>query len=654
MASLVTAETEEETAYLDSFITYKVGDEVELQNLSVTELNGKRGKILQYFKQKDRYEIRIDGRKNTLSIKPNRIKLVRIRSERSVSYKDSMEKMIGFGCAPQNLDTFIMEELAIFDIEIEKYVDKYLDDSKNVPNTFRISHPLDKLSKQQQMIKSFIHHYAEDPSFWLTEEDALAFLSKESTVSQFIESFSVQAYMLFTMVEKVKNRLIRTDDYSETQLYTTTCVGCSNPYDFPEHSHDGDAVKKKPLKAFWKGDELAHVSNLIHVVCLKLGFLMYLITWRNATLQAHQFKLVEKLTSWPSDSSNYRPEEMLLKMAWEQGIYHPLLCIMGLLCECPLLPKITHLSMPFLSILVARRPASTLSLFSAEKMLHAADNYSRRLFRRLHNHFCIVEELYAVVQFLNALPFFYYLGQWDKFFALPGFSNFVGCIATTGINILHTCMRSDHDTSFNFKHHGELLSARVLVKCLFSDDNIHFVEDMPYFFTAAATIEVLGRWAFKGQAVGKATIPCSPPENLRSRMTAAEIMNYEEEVSQCLGEYLPMYERLTQTAPFTMFAPGIIRAIIEGVKPSQPNPGLLHSALLYSEMWCSLEGCYKTKTVEGKSLKRCGGSCNGLARYCSEKHRNAHWLRHKTLCKALGETCNHKKKNRKKGKKKRR
>ena len=104
---------------------------------------------------------------------------------------------------------------------------------------------------------------------------------------------------------------------------------------------------------------------------------------------------MEKLTFRPN-LVDENPEDIMLKMAREESIYHPLMCIMGLLTECdPLLPKITHLSMSFLSILVARRPASTLSLFNAGTMYHAVYNYNMHLFRRLHN--CLVEELFAVV-----------------------------------------------------------------------------------------------------------------------------------------------------------------------------------------------------------------------------------------------------------------
>jgi len=153
---------------------------------------------------------------------------------------------------------------------------------------------------------------------------------------------------------------------------------------------------------------------------------------------------------------------------------------------------------------------------------------------------------------------------------------------------------------------------------------------------------VLGRWAWRGVAVGTARIDCTPPPEIEGRLTSAVRRAYSESVSEAFTGYREELEVLSAREPSIAFVGGIVDALIAGKEgrgallPSAGEdsaPGLLREPLLHANMKCALPGCSNTAMGDDRPLRLCSGGCRGLARYCCSEHQHQHWPQHKAFCK---------------------
>ena len=156
----------------------------------------------------------------------------------------------------------------------------------------------------------------------------------------------------------------------------------------------------------------------------------------------------------------------------------------------------------------------------------------------------------------------------------------------------------------------------------------------PGCFTVGCLVEVLGRWACRGVAVGAAKAPAQPPPELEATLPPRQRREYTETMQTMFAEYEPRMEALVRRAPALAVVRPIYAAIAHGARPQLPPvaDSLLRGPL-HAHMRCALPGCGRSTDAEtGKALKLCSGGCGGLARYCSAAHARQHWPQHKHFC----------------------
>jgi len=363
----------------------------------------------------------------------------------------------------------------------------------------------------------------------------------------------------------------------------------------------------------------------LHTCNCLLSGIISLLKWKsaNATIQNGQDYLVDSIVGDPSDTEAVWEafDNIVVKGNLTTFKVPGLLGLVGLVDNCfRTFPRCAHLATTVISFCVTYSPSSSLSQLDPDSLLQALIEYVSDIAPRVCNADCIVEERFGITELLNTIPLLYFLGDWSESAALLAKYEFPQAIASLAVNIIHSATSTEHDTpEQNLLRFPELHAAKVHVFKLLctetNDEGVQLVGINIMATTAIALIEILARWqSHCGISVSSARIACTDVES--------------ESVADCLLEYLPNLEELTQDCPSFSFVIPIVKAFGERGTIRQPEIGILRHSLLHASMRCALQGCYAHT-----NLKICKGNCHGLARYCCTEHQKKDWGNHKKFCK---------------------
>lgn len=308
------------------------------------------------------------------------------------------------------------------------------------------------------------------------------------------------------------------------------------------------------------------------------------------------------------------------------------------------LPKLSGMALALASLLVARRPAAALLFVNPSGVQGAMFNALGEIFLRVASSQCLVEMRFGLGQLQDAIPLLYHLCDFKTTTAMsvePPFSDLPAAVSSLVIDLVYQLV-ADSGPSDNKTLNTplpnlclvlpELQTAGTRVSRCYGDCAL--LHELPGSFTICCLVEMLGRWASRGIPVAESRGPAVPLPELAAKMSPRELREYTETTQQAFKEYEERFNALIRGVPALSFAKPIWEAIARGAKPAQPSreDSLLRGPL-HAHMKCALPGCNRTTARErGGPLKLCGGSCGGLARYCSETHFREHWPQHKHFC----------------------
>ena len=303
------------------------------------------------------------------------------------------------------------------------------------------------------------------------------------------------------------------------------------------------------------------------------------------------------------------------------------------------LPKLSGMALALLSVLVSRRPAAALLFTKPAEVERTMFEALEDIFRRVATTPCVVESRYGMGHLQDALPLLYHMCDYKQTVAQvkPRLDTLPAAVWSLTINLVHRLTGEDdpiaekelnrplQDLCVRYPElHG---SGTRLSRC-FGDCAL--LRDRPGSFTVGCLVEVLGRWESRGIPVAASRSPSSPPPEIAATLSPREIREYTDTAQQAFAEYEDRFDALVRRDPVLAFAKPIWAAIARGISPALPaHDNSFLRGPLHAHMKCSLPGCDLTTTERGKPLKLCGGSCGGLARYCSDAHFREHWPRHK-------------------------
>jgi hypothetical protein len=153
---------------------------------------------------------------------------------------------------------------------------------------------------------------------------------------------------------------------------------------------------------------------------------------------------------------------------------------------------------------------------------------------------------------------------------------------------------------------------------------LDFLHKHPGSFAAAAILEVLAWWAYKGWDLSKIEIISENPGDFQ--MGIVEIMDLNRDNITLLVTQHPCLSYLSD----------IVATFSEGTIPGKPvrSTHLLYGPLYYADRRCGLATCRKTaQELNLRELLRCSGGCEELQQYCCREHQLADWKAHKHFCK---------------------
>jgi hypothetical protein len=372
------------------------------------------------------------------------------------------------------------------------------------------------------------------------------------------------------------------------------CLGCDTVYDNGGHEHDGSSAKHWITPT--SDARSRQMCTLLHKAMGYLSIAIGILSWEcldNSALSICQDNLLNTMTQ-----VSY---EGIIPAGLERNALPLLPLLNGIIDNCTVkFPRCAHHAVSLFSIVLARRPSTSLSILDPIELVKAMNGYLRALAPRVSNADCKVEETFGSTELLNALPILFFIGDWKESSVLLSVNHMPECLGSLAINILHSASCDTHvDCPLDYTRFPELLSARVFVDILFGVNGRKILYSTPQTFLAVALMEVLCRWSSHCQvAVSQAVIPCSGGEDCTVKASVAE--------------YMSRWEAMVERTPEVAFILPVLVDFATSGRPRQHPAGLLRGPMLHASCRCAYPVC----TYRGDSFSACSGGCRGLARYC--------------------------------------
>jgi hypothetical protein len=275
----------------------------------------------------------------------------------------------------------------------------------------------------------------------------------------------------------------------------------------------------------------------------------------------------------------------------------------ALLDNCSVtMPKVAHLTVSAMSLVVCRRPAAALSVLDGEALAESMFWYLASLHHLLCNSKCKIEECFGMSALNNVLPLLYHLSDWPQSSAYLVKWHLPAGLASLMTNVIHSATRdygrssssssshvwltNDHppetrdygrnssrssshvwmkkDHPPDLEQFPEIINTtRFGIAPIFENNEHDYVggassstwrltllQERPMSFAVAGAIEVLGRWSNKHIAISSCRIPCGGGGSA------------SEPFSSTMAEYLPNLETLIARSPEIAFVRQIAHSII--------------------------------------------------------------------------------------------
>ena len=468
--------------------------------------------------------------------------------------------------------------------------------------------------------------YAEHLSVWASDEEVISFLADAEAVTLFVKALAEATMGVGMHAQQLSCR--------NGPVFFVPCLGCNTPYDADGGCQHTSSLQTRECRSV-QVQKFAHRSVLLMTLATSL-----------LNCDASRDALMSLLVL--ENPPNVSPGDFMMSRI-TSGQSTLLMSLVGVVDNCArALPNCAHAACSLLSLIVACRPAASLSMLDPESLVDAVYRYVADVFTRVNNAECVVEERFGLVQLLNLAPLLYFLGDWRESAALLSEHALPVCLASIVCNVLHSAAAADDpdrgvdggennhcDRPADLEQFPELHKAHVDVASLYG--GAPELWQRPMSAVVASLLEVLGRWAWRGVRVSTGRIPSRPPDDVAARLSATERLRYSEPISDCFAEYRPRLGALCVRTPRISFATAVLDAIVDGRRPHLPTGGgLLRDPLMHVSMSCALPECGRAATPDGEPLMLCSGRCSGLARYCCGEHQRAHWSQHKFFCRRQG------------------
>jgi hypothetical protein len=209
------------------------------------------------------------------------------------------------------------------------------------------------------------HLLAERLDVWVTDDDVGALFAYNEAAHlrrlSFVKNFTAATCSLGMQAKELKSR-------SGETICVLSCTACNTPYDAGTHlCHEGSTVTKLHIDEMrLPGTAARDGSRSAHSALLYLAVVVGLLKWPCAadSATAHgQDRLLDLLVEEPPPETASVQRWMVDCLLGGEMWRVPLPVILGVVDNCCApLPKAAYLAMALMSLVVARRPAATLSL----------------------------------------------------------------------------------------------------------------------------------------------------------------------------------------------------------------------------------------------------------------------------------------------------
>lgn len=253
-----------------------------------------------------------------------------------------------------------------------------------------------------------------------------------------------------------------------------------------------------------------------------------------------------------------------------------------------------------------------------------------------------VEHEFALTVLLDFFPLLYYLAE-AKLVQEPGFG---GQVLTGVFRPMVRNLAMLLSTLLEKRNHSEPAQRLCppweqaillpMYKCRGREVEAVLLE-RPYSFCAAVLAEILCKWENRWGNVGEVCTECLSDMDKAHADQAYQSGGRCKKVQPDLFcARIAEWTDLWQSSPTLSFLQDIVVPFCQRERPLRMPPvdrSILRFICHHGGGRCALPGCSRARCADGATLWRCNGGCNGLARYCSREHQQAHWRHHRRFCK---------------------
>ena len=442
------------------------------------------------------------------------------------------------------------------------------------------------------------HILAENLESWASNEEIDDFLSDDARLQKMLD---LMAKFAETVGKECENN--KMTEKEGIVFVPMGCAGCSTPHDA---SLVSSTEKVKLIQCEYYGP--------LHICIIIMTVVGQLLTRKNSD------KLL-MIMSKDTREDHYlniagSQEEIVNAYRSKPGEY-TLAMLIGLIDNCHCFPKACHLAAGILSLIICRRPATSLHLVN-EFILVAFCKYLR-LVQDSTSSNRVVENYYGIVALLNVLPALYQFAGWREYHHdnILSYRTVIANLRTIVCIICHNLVhKGDIDSKPSLENFPEMENVEPLIIPLLviEEDTEHdptwrkdYFASNPKSFAVIACVELLGWWNHKGIKISRSNT----------------IKKYKDDILEW-----------SRNIPKLGYIEPILNALCKNEKAPKPSSSksLLYGPLIHAFRRCGLPTCRKTVTETGNALFLCNG-CDGMEQYCSKAHQKQHWKTHKFFCK---------------------
>ena len=520
-------------------------------------------------------------------------------------------------------------------------------------NTFQLEH-LYSWMPAGLFARYLFHRAAQDPESWCPEEEINAFLQDDAKIDHLVEAIKQLTIAIITWADQQGHHLDNMADQT-TFSNCSFCPGCSTRPD------DRDpAIKQFACQAVPENQTLTYENGVIvdFPVAARLHMLTAAIDLTCSLLKRESFgKLLSALTREEQLKNIYAvPASFLHDFVRKAGKCFPTAAqkACGLISFISCLDPLANFPSRRVQEQQQQQPdeydlivqkhflglefSLALSSILVDPLIEIGQIFSEENIPDVLAH----AVHYSTLSMLDMLPCLYFTATWRQCFTDSSLQRLISRLASVLNQSLvvaflypHCINRLEPDLK---KYPQKRLKAYSLESMLAKHDDsaqlswrLEFLRKHPASFAAAAVLELLAWWVYKGWDVSKIEFIANNPDN--SQMGILEVMALTRENISHLITLHPCLSYLTD----------IVATLSEGMMPGKPvrSTYLLYEPLYYADRRCGLATCRKTaQELDLPELLRCSGGCEELQQYCCREHQLADWKAHKHFCKKNARVVN--------------